>query len=334
MSEGKRAALLLRVSSQDQEKGYSLGTQEADCRAYCEAKGYEVVAVHDDTKSGALLIGARPGARRLLEDAKAGRFDVAVVWKYDRVFRDDDGLSWFAYELRRVGVRGVESVTDDIPDGPFGSMFRAFKGSQAKQQWEDIRLNSMRGVRARVEKDKNHIPGNRPRFGYIWADDSHRAKGSYIENPETAWVVRLIFERIAAGTPVKTLCRELEERGIPAPQGGQRWRTFTLGSIVECSFYKGEAYAYVVHPEKDPITGKRTRTPEETVAFPEGTVPALVAPAFWQAANDRLRTHDRRKVRSATGEDPEDVVVRGHVRCRCGYCMHIKRLADGPYLNC
>lgn len=330
-----RAALLLRVSSKDQEKGYSLATQQADCRAYCERKGYEVVAVYDDTRSGALLIDARPGAMKLLEDAKVGRFDVVVVWKYDRAFRDAEGLPWFTYELRRAGVNAVESVNDHIPEGRFRNVFLSLTGDQASQEREDIRLRSIAGVRARVEKGGKLIPSTRPRFGYLWNDPGPRQKGSYVENPETSWIVRLIYERIAAGTPVKTLCRELERRGIPAPKGGERWGTFTLSNLVRCEMYKGEAFAYVAKTEaRGDGRRKRTVRPvEDRVPLPEGTVPSLVDLALWQAANDRLGATNR-STRYAPGEDPEDVLVRGLVRCACGYRMHIKRLADGPYLNC
>ena len=38
----KRAAIYLRVSSERQAEKVSPQTQEADCRAYCEARGYTV----------------------------------------------------------------------------------------------------------------------------------------------------------------------------------------------------------------------------------------------------------------------------------------------------
>src|SRR5215218_1539838 len=93
------AGIYLRVSTEDQKHGHSLETQEAECRAYAEQKGWEVGEVYDDTRSGSLRIEARPGAMRLLADAKAGKIGAVIVWRYDRAFRDTRGLPWFEYEL-------------------------------------------------------------------------------------------------------------------------------------------------------------------------------------------------------------------------------------------
>ena len=43
-----RVALYLRVSSEDQVRGWSLANQERDLRAHCKRKGWIVVAVYKE----------------------------------------------------------------------------------------------------------------------------------------------------------------------------------------------------------------------------------------------------------------------------------------------
>src|SRR5829696_1255766 len=210
-----KAGIYMRVSSEDEKHGHSFETQEHDCREYAERQGWEVAEVYDDTRSGSLRIEARPGAMRLLADAKAGDIGAVIVWRYDRAFRDTRGLPWFEYELEGAGIDRVHSVKDDIPEGQFRNVMVAITGNQAQQELRNIRERSMAGVKTRVASGKL-TPGTKPRFGYQWTDErndkGNLIKGRFEENPDTAWVVRLLFERIAAGTPKRTLKRELEAR--------------------------------------------------------------------------------------------------------------------------
>ena len=73
--------------------------QEADCRALCDRQGYVVVDVYRDTekyRSGKRMVepsGTHPDRqqlRRMLVDARAGKFDVIISWREDRLYR---GLS-------------------------------------------------------------------------------------------------------------------------------------------------------------------------------------------------------------------------------------------------
>src|SRR5215217_3127892 len=344
-----RAGIYLRVSTEDQKHGHSLDTQEAECRLYAEQNGWEVGQVYDDTRSGSLRIEARPGAMRLLSDAKTGKVQAVVVWRYDRAFRDTRGLPWFEYELEGAGIDRVHWVKDDIPDGQFRNVMVAITGNQAQQELRNIRERSMAGVKTRVASG-NLTPGTKPRFGYAWVHElnskGREVKGRFEEDPDTAWVVRLIFERIAAGTPKRTLKRELEGQGIPAPQGGAIWSIGTIANIVRNPIYKGEAHAFMYQTKQDKATGKRTmvpRTPGDIDdqgrvgwTLVEGAAPALVDDVTWRRANESLDNGKANMAsRYAPGKDPEDVLVRGHVVCaHCGLKLQIHRYADGPYLFC
>jgi site-specific DNA recombinase len=212
-----KAAIYLRVSSEEQERNYSLRTQEADLRAYCVERGYTVVDVYREVMTGVDLEG-RPELSQLRADMAAGKFTVAAVWHSDRLSRDQDDRVYLRVEAERCGGR-YESVRDPLGNSDEDRLVDYVRGFAAKLEWRRIRERSVANVRARVDSGKL-ITAKTPRYGYAFDDPSPKAKGGYVEDPETAWVVRLIFERIAAGTPKWTLGRYLDGQGIPTPQKG------------------------------------------------------------------------------------------------------------------
>lgn len=77
----KRAALYLRVSTHEQKTDMQL----RDLQEYAERRGFVVFEIYQDTVSGAAK--ERKALDRLISDAKKRRFDVVLVWKFDRFAR-------------------------------------------------------------------------------------------------------------------------------------------------------------------------------------------------------------------------------------------------------
>lgn len=86
----RRAAVYVRVSSEEQVHGYSLAAQERAAASYCAAHGWEVAQVYRDEGRSARTddVTKRPDFARMLADAEAGRIDVVVVHKLDRFARN------------------------------------------------------------------------------------------------------------------------------------------------------------------------------------------------------------------------------------------------------
>jgi DNA invertase Pin-like site-specific DNA recombinase len=59
--------------------------QVRSCKARIEAEGWQLVATYSDhAVSGSIRL--RPGYQKLLEDARAGAFDIIVAEALDRAF--------------------------------------------------------------------------------------------------------------------------------------------------------------------------------------------------------------------------------------------------------
>lgn len=75
----------MRVSTEEQRaNGYSLDIQRAKIGDFARPKDWPLTHVYED--GGCSAKGPeRPGIRKLIEDAKAKRFDVIIVHKLDRL---------------------------------------------------------------------------------------------------------------------------------------------------------------------------------------------------------------------------------------------------------
>src|SRR5687768_16137029 len=84
----ERIALYLRVSSEEQRNRETIEIQSEFLEQYCRLYELEVAHIYeDDGLSGTIPLHERPGGRRLLEDARARKFDAVLVYKLDRLGR-------------------------------------------------------------------------------------------------------------------------------------------------------------------------------------------------------------------------------------------------------
>jgi DNA invertase Pin-like site-specific DNA recombinase len=86
-----RAAIYARYSS-DLQREASIEDQVRLCTARIAAEGWAPVATYSDHGiSGASSL--RPGYQKLLEDARAGAFEVVVAEALDRLSRDQEHIA-------------------------------------------------------------------------------------------------------------------------------------------------------------------------------------------------------------------------------------------------
>jgi site-specific DNA recombinase len=108
------AAICVRVSTSRQaERDLSLPDQVAQCRAYCERKGWDVVEVFSEPGASA-LDDDRPVFQEMIFKAKrADRpFAFIVVHSLSRFSRDALHSELYVRQLKKVGVQLV-SITQE-----------------------------------------------------------------------------------------------------------------------------------------------------------------------------------------------------------------------------
>lgn len=107
------AALYPRVSHHDQaEFGFSLEAQKKHLIQLCEFKGYDIVDIYEDAGISAKDT-KRPEFQRMVSDMKAGKIDVIVCYKLDRLTRSLSDLEWLLKEMDKYKCNLV-SASEDI----------------------------------------------------------------------------------------------------------------------------------------------------------------------------------------------------------------------------
>src|SRR5262249_50170093 len=97
----KRAAVYMRVSTKNH--GQTTETQAVALRDYATHRGFEIMQEYrDEGISGSK--NSRPSLDQLMKDAKARRFDVVIVARFDRFARSVSHLLSALEEFNHVGV--------------------------------------------------------------------------------------------------------------------------------------------------------------------------------------------------------------------------------------
>jgi DNA invertase Pin-like site-specific DNA recombinase len=110
----KRVAVYLRVSTVDQHPQ----TQVLDLRQLAGQRGFQIVAEYTDTISG--VKARRPGLDQLMADARRGKFDVVVVWAFDRIARSVRHFLEVLDELNHMNIEFVSFRENVDTGGPLG----------------------------------------------------------------------------------------------------------------------------------------------------------------------------------------------------------------------
>ncbi len=176
MSEGDKAALWLRVSS----GGQHAENQQPDLEAWAARRGTEIVKVYEISESA--WKGAHQKAlTEVYQDARAGRFQILLVWALDRLSRE--GVAATLEIVARLGRSGVrvlslqESWTE--VDGPMQELLLSIVAWVARMESNRRSERTKAGLARAVAEGKQlgrpvgaKDKKKRSRRGYFarWAD--------------------------------------------------------------------------------------------------------------------------------------------------------------------
>ncbi len=156
MKKKKRVALYYRVSTADQ----SITIQQADLRRYAKARGLSIHKEYvDEGVSGTKV--KRPGLDRMMNDARKRRFDMVVVWRFDRFARSSTHLALSLDEFRHLGIDFVSFNENIDTSSPMGKVMFTVIGAMAEFERAIIRERVTAGVRQAITKRKGAW-GRRP----------------------------------------------------------------------------------------------------------------------------------------------------------------------------
>jgi site-specific DNA recombinase len=317
----RSAAIYVRVSTEDQARGFSLPTQLEACQKLAEHEGYSVPEpyVLTDDLTGDQL--DRRGLRRLRELVQTQAIRAAIVYELDRLSRKMVHQLLFEEECERSGV-ALLVVTDPIEVGPEGALRRHIKGAFAEWEKAKILERTKRGMLGRA--NAGNPWGGQVALGYRAIREAHRARWEIDE--EAAALVRQIFAMCLSGMSTYAITEQLSRERVPTPRergaAGGRSRLRTPGIWNEATVYKiltNEAYTGRAYFGKYRCTSKNTRVrrpPAEWIAIP---VPAIIDRDTFEAAQWQL---ERNRALATRNRKHDYLLIGGRFRCgRCGRAM-------------
>jgi DNA invertase Pin-like site-specific DNA recombinase len=137
-----RIGIYARVSTKDQ----SCELQVRDLRAYCTARGFDLVREYVDVgQSGAK--DSRPELNILMDDARKRQFDAIVVWRFDRFARSTKHLLLALEEFRSLGIQFISYQENVDTSTPLGQALFTIVSAVAQLERDLIRERVSAGIR-------------------------------------------------------------------------------------------------------------------------------------------------------------------------------------------
>lgn len=224
-----KAAIYLRVSTLEQANGYSLDAQETLARKYCKSNGYQVYQIYSDQVTGTKF--DRPQLQALLADAKAGAFDLVIVYRLDRLARSTRDTFVIVEDIFLPNNINFVSLTEQFDTTtPIGKAVMGILAINAQLELDRIKERMALGKlgRAMQGKPMTWTPKFIP-FGYDYID------GQYHINQDAKWV-QYIFDLALKGVRPKTIAKQMTSQKILK----RTWYFSTIKLILTNPVYIGK----------------------------------------------------------------------------------------------
>ncbi|GLS42708.1 DNA invertase Pin-like site-specific DNA recombinase [Methylobacterium brachythecii] len=270
----------------------------------------------DRAVSGAYTYN-RKALDQLLTDVRNGLIDVVVVEDLDRLSRDlgDLGRMFRTLESRNVELHAATR-------GKCGIMEVTMVGYLSMEQRLKVTTITTQGrwLAAADGRNPTQIP-----YGYR---RSALGPGIIEEEPETAKIVRRIFDLADKGVSPGTIATLLNKEGVKSPKGRLWSRSCLVGEskrwlgILRNTKYAGLSIYGRIETRRDPDDGTVTMTvrhPSRWIICENGKI-ALVDPDQWFRVHGRLITTICTKVRGPGNRG--EFVFKGVTFCTCGAPMY------------
>ena len=268
---GRRSVSYGRVSTNSEEQRTSIEAQKAYYADKFSSKGYEVAntgaickangqvlltsnGIYADEGISGTSLKHRGAFNLMIEDAKAGKFDIIFVKSFSRYARNTvDGLKT-CEELRDLGVGvyfedyNICSISED-KDFELALFFSlAQKESQTKS------YNVKWGLR---QRQKSKLWRGTPPYGY-YKDEN----GEFQIDPAKAKAVNLMVDMYLDGAGVSSIVGALRDGNYPT-YGRGNWCATHIRNMLKQDLYNGNYYTHTMENKTIKDHSKKDYIPKE-----------------------------------------------------------------------
>lgn len=273
-------ALYCRLSQEDERLGESLSieNQRLMLQRYAEEHRFPNIQFYvDDGYSGADF--NRPDFKRMMSDVECGKVGIVIVKDQSRLGRDylQTGMlmeiTFPQYDVRFIAVNdGVDSA-NGVSD--FSGIKNYFNDFYARDTSRKIRA-VQRAKGERGERVSSATP-----YGYM---RNPKNKKELIPDPETAPIVKRIFEMYANGIGIVKICDRLSKEQILSPSvyafkttGNKsdnpdltrpyHWAQTTVRKMLSNQEYVGDTVNFKTYSKSNKLKKRLKNDPENILIF-------------------------------------------------------------------
>lgn len=247
ITKGRRVYCLYRVSTLGQVEKDDIPMQKQFCREFVgQHPGWEIIKKFSEKGVSGFKVSAkdRDAIQEIQRDALQNKFDILLVFMFDRLGRREDEtpfvVEWFVKNGIEVWSAKEGQQRFDTHVDKLLNYIRYWQASG-----ESIKTSVRTKTRMEQLTQEGHFTGGCIPFGYRLEHKGRTNKrnqnvGNLVIDPDEAESVKLIFQKyLCEGYGAQRLCRYLAEQGIQTEkdatyrllQSTASLRTpFTLGS--------------------------------------------------------------------------------------------------------
>lgn len=290
---------------QSMNKAKSIADQIGEAQLVCTEHGWTVAETYQDGVSASRYARkARDDWQRCLDDIRAGRFSILVLWESSRGDRTLTTWSGMLDLCRERGVR-IYVITHDRLYDPRNHRDWKTLAEDGIASAVESDLISVRVRRGHASAAAAGRPVSFAPYGYRRVYDPQSGALVGQEPDGNAEHVRWIVGEVAKGRPLVDITRDLNARGVPAPGRSSSWVRQRVRWVAMNPCYAGVR----VHRDKQ---------------YP-GTWPAIVSPELAAAARRVLEDPARRTTRPGRQRHLLSYLAR------CATCDAVLSVNQGAY---
>lgn len=211
-----KAAIYCRISDDRTGRAAGVDRQRSECQELADRLGWQVVRVHtdNDISASSFTRKHRPAYKALCDDIRHGRISAVLAWHPDRLHRRTTELDTYI-DLCRDGLVANATVQAGHWDltSPSGRM-TARTLANVGQYESEHKSERIRSQKRQAAEAGEHNAGIR-----CWGFEQD---GLTIRESE-ADEIRRLADAVRRGVSLRSLARDLNQRGVPTVTGNRPW---------------------------------------------------------------------------------------------------------------
>ena len=315
LNRQRRVAIYGRVSTEHEAQVNAMENQKAWYEGIAQQHPeWSIVGRYLDEGITGTAAQKRPAFMQMLEDARLRKFDLLITREVCRFARNVVDTLSITRELAQINVE-VYFIQDNIRtmDGD-GELRLSLMATLAQEESRKISERVLAGQK--ISRQKGVLYGTGNILGY------DRVNGTYVINPEQAYVVRKIFELYASGMGYSKICAELTRLGCKNARGDVKWTMERIGRILRNATYKGYIGYNKSHSDGY-LSQKRVNHRDEAFEYIKGNFDPIVSEELWNRCEEirlqkGVKLLDNNGATRKFGRKEPQSIWTSKLRCSCG----------------